>query len=71
MLAGIAGAGAGSGAGGGDDDEKLGRLMLAQAPKNIVSAEAIPRLATERTLHNLTMAFPEQNSRPHPSRSQA
>jgi hypothetical protein len=67
MLAGISG----SGAGGGDDEERPGEFMLVQAPKNIVSAEAIPRLATERALHDLTMVFPEQNSRPHPSRSQA
>ena len=41
------------------------------APSNIVSAEAIPRLATVRTLYDLTMAFPRTNSWPHPSRSQA
>ncbi len=34
--------------------------MLPHAPRNIVSAEAIPRLATARTLHDLTMVSPEQ-----------
>jgi hypothetical protein len=37
-----------------------GRLMLPHAPRNIVSAEAIPRLATVRALHDLTMVSPEQ-----------
>ena len=34
--------------------------MLPHAPSNIASAEAIPRLVTARTLHDLNMAFPEQ-----------
>jgi hypothetical protein len=58
MLAGISGATAGSGGVEGAD-EKDGRLMPPpHAPSNIVSAEAIPRLATARALSNLTMAFP-------------
>jgi hypothetical protein len=68
MLAGISGAGAGSGGAEGED-EKDGRLMLLHAPRNIVSAEAIPKLATVRLQRRPTMFFP--NSRPHPSRSQA
>jgi hypothetical protein len=32
--------------------------MLPHAPRNIVSAEATPKLATARALGNLTMAFP-------------
>jgi hypothetical protein len=59
MVAGISGAALGSGATAGDD-EKDGRLMLLQAPRNIVSAEAIPRLATVRALRDLTMASPKQ-----------
>jgi hypothetical protein len=58
MLAGISGTGAGSGAEG--DDEKDGRLMLLQAPRNIASAEAIPRLTTERALRDLTMVSPKK-----------
>ena len=58
MLAGISGATAGS-VGAEGPDEKDGRLMPPpHAPSNIVSAEAIPRLATVRTLYDLTMAFP-------------
>jgi hypothetical protein len=57
MLAGISGTGAGSGA---EDDEKGGRLTLLQAPSNIVSAEAIPRLTTVRALRVLTMVSPKQ-----------
>jgi hypothetical protein len=49
----------GSGATAGDD-EKDGRLMLPHAPRNIVSTEAIPRLATARTLTDLIMVSPEQ-----------
>jgi hypothetical protein len=60
MLAGISGATPGSGAGVGDDDENDGRLKLPQAPRNKLSAEAIPRLATVRTLSDLTMASPRQ-----------
>jgi hypothetical protein len=70
MVAGISGATPGSGAGSGDDD-KDGRLKLPQAPRNNASAEAIPRLATVRALIDLNMAFPRENSWPHPSRSQA
>jgi hypothetical protein len=59
MVAGISGATPGSGAGEGVEfDENDGRLMLLHAPSNIVSAEAIPRLATPRALPDLTMAFP-------------
>jgi hypothetical protein len=59
MLAGISGATPGSGAAVGDE-EKLGRLTLPHAPRNIVSAVAIPRLATVRALRDLTMYSPEQ-----------
>jgi hypothetical protein len=60
----------GSGGGEEGDDEKDGRLMLPHAPRNIVSAEAIPRLATARTLHDLTMVSPEQiRGRTHPQPS--
>jgi hypothetical protein len=58
MVAGISGAAAGSE--GAEEDEKDGRLMLLQAPRNIVSAEAIPRLATARALRDVTMASPKQ-----------
>jgi hypothetical protein len=58
MVAGISGATPGSGADGADDDDSDGRLMLPHAPRNIVSAEATPKLATARALGNLTMAFP-------------
>jgi hypothetical protein len=64
MVAGISGTGAGSGAA--EGDEKDGRLMLLQAPRKIVSAEAIPRLTTVRALRDLTMV-PPSNSRPHRS----
>jgi hypothetical protein len=47
MVAGISGAKPGSGAAVGAD-ENDGRLMLPHAPKNIVNAEAIPRLPTAR-----------------------
>jgi hypothetical protein len=56
MVAGISGAGAGSGAAVGPND---GRLTPPQAPSSSASAEAIPRLATARALHELTMAFPQ------------
>jgi len=59
MVAGMAGATPGSGAAAGvDPPPKLGRLMLPQAPRNTVSAQAIPRLATARALTDLTMASP-------------
>jgi hypothetical protein len=35
--------------------------MLEQAPRNIVSAEAIPRLATVRALHEPSMVSPKAN----------
>jgi hypothetical protein len=57
MVAGISGATPGSGSAVGDDDNE-GRLMLPHAPRNIVSAEATPKLATARALGNLTMVFP-------------
>src|SRR5437899_6598582 len=44
----------GSGATDGEDENE-GRLMLPHAPRNTVSAEAIPRLATARALRDLTM----------------
>jgi hypothetical protein len=56
MLAGISGAtGSGSGAELGDSE---GRLVL-HAPSNIVSADAIARLATERALRDPIIAFPQ------------
>ena len=64
------GATPGSGADEGDD-ENDGRLMLPHAPRNIASADAIPRLATPRTLRKLTIASPRTNSWPHPSGNQA
>jgi len=35
--------------------------MLEQAPRNIVSAEAIPRLATVRALHEPSMVSPNKS----------
>src|SRR5437899_4117253 len=70
MVAGTSGATPGSGAVEGDD-ENDGRLMLPHAPRNIVSAEAIPRLPTARALRDQTMVFPRAYSWPHPPRSQA
>jgi hypothetical protein len=70
MVAGTSGATPGSG-GADDEDDKDGRLMPPQPARHIVSAEAIARLEIARTLHKVNMASPEQNSRPHPSRSQA
>jgi hypothetical protein len=61
MVAGISGATPGSGVAVGEEDENDGRLMLLHAPRNIVNAEAIPRLATPRALRDLTMAFPRAN----------
>ena len=59
------GSSSGSGAAvGADDEDSDGRLKLPQAPRNNVSAEAIPRLATVRALSDLTMAFPRTNSWP-------
>src|SRR5258705_12002149 len=55
MVAGTSGTGSGATDG---EDENEGRLMLPHAPRNIVSAQAIPRLATARALRDLTMAFP-------------
>src|SRR5260370_28017540 len=55
MVAGTSGTGSGATDG---DDENDGRLMLPHAPRNIVSAEAIPRFATARALRDITMAFP-------------
>src|ERR1700712_2496972 len=60
MVAGISGAIPGSGGAEGDD-ENDGRFMLPHAPRNIVSAEAMPRLTTARTLPDLTMVSPERN----------
>jgi hypothetical protein len=55
MVAGNSGPTPGSGAAVGVDV----RLMLPQAPKKTVSAEAIPRLAIARAQLELFMAFPE------------
>src|SRR5713226_10560800 len=55
MVAGTSGTGSGATDG---EDENEGRLMLPHAPRNIVSAQAIPRLAPARALRDLTMAFP-------------
>ncbi len=42
--------------------------MLEHAPRNIVSAEAIPRLATVRALRDPTMFSPKQiRDRTHPA----
>jgi hypothetical protein len=71
MLAGISGATPGSGGGAEEDEENEGMLMLPHAPRNTVSAQAIPRLATARALSDLTMASPAFNSWPLPTRSQA
>jgi hypothetical protein len=65
MVAGMSGATCGSGAGVGPD-EKDGRLMLPQAPRNTASVEAIPRLRIVRDLLELIMAFPRTKFRPHP-----
>src|ERR1700676_1307140 len=54
IVAGISGATPGSGAGVGDE-ENDGRLMLPHAPRNSVSAEAIPRLPIARALSDLTI----------------
>src|SRR6478609_5321299 len=71
MVAGNSGPTPGSGAGGSDVEESDGRLMLPQAPRNIVSAEASPQLATARALGNLTMVFPPNKFVAAPVRSQA
>jgi hypothetical protein len=54
--AGISGSMPGSGAA--EDDENDGMFMPLHAPRNKASAEAIPRLATARALHDLTMVSP-------------
>jgi hypothetical protein len=69
-VAGIAGATPGSG-GGAEDEENEGMLTLPHAPRNIVSAQAIPRLATARAPSDLTMVSPAFNSWPLPTCSQA
>jgi hypothetical protein len=70
MVAGISGAKPGSGAAVGED-ENDGRLMLPHAPRNSVSAEATPRLATLRALRDLTIGIPPEQfaaaSIPQPS----
>jgi hypothetical protein len=66
-VAGISGAGAASGGAEGDD-EKDGKLMLEQAPRNIASAEATPRLASARASDEPTIFSPKQNpGRSHPA----
>jgi hypothetical protein len=70
MLAGISGATPGSGWTSELGDVSDGKLMLLHPPRNIVSAEAIARLATTRTLPDPIIAFPPSNIWPHPSRSQ-
>jgi hypothetical protein len=57
MLAGISGATPGSGGTSGLDVSD-GRLKLLHAPRNIVSADAIARLATTRALPDPIIAFP-------------
>jgi hypothetical protein len=46
------------GSGAAEDDENDGMFMPLHAPRNKASAEAIPRLATARALHDLTMVSP-------------
>src|SRR3954454_19032161 len=70
MVAGMSGATPGSG-GGGELDVSDGRLMLLHAPRNIVSAEAIARLATTRTVPDPIIASPQASfgrSRPAANR---
>ena len=56
MLAGISGATPGSASGAGLDDND-GSVLL-HAPRKIVSADAIARLATVRALRELIIVFP-------------
>jgi hypothetical protein len=58
MVAGMSGATPGSG-GGAELDDSDGRLMLLHAPRSIVSAEAIARLATTRAVPDPIIAFPQ------------
>jgi hypothetical protein len=66
-VGGTSGSTAASGAAGVDGV----RLKLLQAPRKIVSAEAIPRLVIARTLCELVMASPSEQDggrpAPHPS----
>ena len=62
MVAGISGATPGS-ASGAETDDNDGRLMLLHAPRNIVSAEAIARLATVRALRDLIIGIPLEQIR--------
>jgi hypothetical protein len=71
MVAGISGATPGSTGAGAELDDIEGRLMLLHAPRKIVSAEAIARLATLRALLDPIIASPRTNSWPLPSRSQS
>jgi hypothetical protein len=71
MEAGISGATPGSTGSGVELDDNDGRLMLLHAPRNIVSAEAIARLATLRALPDPIIAFPRAISWPLPSCSQS
>src|SRR2546430_3106495 len=65
MVAGMSGATPGSGATLGPDDDPKLNPVVSQPPKKTVSAETIARLATGRALHDLIMASPRTNSRPH------
>ena len=56
MLAGISGATPGSASGGGLDDND-GSVLL-QAPRKIVSADAVAKLASVRALRELIIVFP-------------
>jgi hypothetical protein len=56
MVAGISGATPGSASGDGLDDND-GSVLL-QAPRKIVSADAVAKLATVRALRKLIIAFP-------------
>jgi hypothetical protein len=58
MVAGISGPTPGSEGSGVGFEDSDGRLMLLHAPRNIVSAEAIARLATTRALPDPFIAFP-------------
>ena len=54
----MSGASPGAAGSGAELDDNDGRLMLLHAPRNIVSAEAIARLATTRALPDPIITFP-------------
>src|SRR5437899_9121157 len=68
MVAGISGATPGS-ASGAELDDSDGRLMLLHAASEIVSADAIARLAIVRALRELIIVFPRAIPWPLPSSS--